>query len=337
MQRRIAAIGILVVGLALIAVPIVNDLFTVAPAFEELTDGFRDTVMSEEAVAQARSDVAALGAVAEEFETAVVPTLAATLQMEPATFIAFIGEQYTAVATGVAALPDVAAQFTQVLDLIESQQQNFADADAIPTESLPVTTVPWGIVLVGVAAVAVAVVMMVKGRLGAILAIVLGAAVVIGTFALSFISKSEAADDLNEAFLPFYTGELVTQSEGALIVVGAMGQEMQTAMLPGLGEQLGMSTDEVQVFIGENFPATGGALAALPEAMGRFETMVGAFDAQLDNYNTIKETALTPIAWTVLIGGAVVLILGIWALTARTQAAGAESTDTPPKEAGAQA
>ena len=82
-------------------------------------------------------------AVADEFGTTVVPTLASALEMDPATFNGFVGEQFPAVAGGVAALPDIAAQFTGVIDLMESQQANFTDADAIPTTSLPVTTVPW--------------------------------------------------------------------------------------------------------------------------------------------------------------------------------------------------
>lgn len=324
MQRRIAAIGILVVGLALIAVPIVNDMFTVAPAFEELTDGFRDTVMTDDAIAQARTDVAALSAVADEFGTTVVPTLASALEMDPATFNGFVGEQFPAVAGGVAALPDIAAQFTGVIDLMESQQANFTDADAIPTTSLPVTTVPWTILLIGVAAVAVAVVMFMNRRLGATLALILGVLVVAGAFLFSLIGKSQAADDLNEAFLPSYTAELVAQSQGAVQAVGAMGDEMQTAMLPGLAVQLGMSEEQVQAFIGENFPATAAALDTMPDAMERFEAMVGVFDAQLANYDTIKDTALTPIAWMIVIGGALIFVLGIWGLAARPAPTGAE-------------
>ena len=145
-------------------------------------------------------------------------------------------------------------------------------------------------------------------------------------FLFSLIGKSQAADDLNEAFLPSYTAELVAQSQGAVQAVGAMGDEMQTAMLPGLAVQLGMSEEQVQAFIGENFPATAAALDTMPDAMGRFEAMVGVFDAQLANYDTIKDTALTPIAWMIVIGGALIFVLGIWA---PRRTAGADRSGNP--------
>ena len=66
-------------------------------------------------------------------------------------------------------------------------------------------------------------------------------------------------------------------------------------------------------FIGEQFPATGAALQALPDAMGRFQVMVATFDAQLDNYITISDTALAPITTTLLIAGILIALLGLWA------------------------
>ena len=81
MQKRIASIGVIVVGAVMIISVFTADLFTVAPAFEDLTDGFRDTVMTQESVDQARADLAGLEAVSVEFETVVAPTLAGALEM----------------------------------------------------------------------------------------------------------------------------------------------------------------------------------------------------------------------------------------------------------------
>ncbi len=331
MNKRLAAIGTVIVGLLLLIVPIAANLFTVAPAFEDLTDAFRDDVMTEEAVAQARTDIAGLTAVSEEFATNVVPTMAGALEMDTATFAAFVGDQFPAVASGVEALPAIASQFTGVIDLIESQQGNFADADAIPNNSLPVTTVPWAIAGVGVLTLLVGLVMLFRSSLGALLAVVLGVLVVAGTLAFSLIPKSGAADDLNDALKPAYTQDLIDQSQQALGVVGAMGEEMQTAMLPALGQQLGMSQEDVSAFIGENFPTTATALQTMPETMSRFEALVGTFAGQLDNYDTIKSTSLSPIAWMVLFGGVLTTLLGAWGLIAgrREQTAPSDERTAP--------
>ena len=51
-------------------------------------------------------------------------------------------------------------------------------------------------------------------------------------------------------------------------------------------------------------------------SMGRFQTMVTAFDSQLDNYDTIKNTALHPIALVILVAGLFIIVCGIWAFMA---------------------
>ncbi len=314
MRKTIAASGVVIAGLVVLAIGLMNSLFTVAPAFEDLTDGFRDTVMSDEAISMTKADISALSAVSAEFSTKVVPTMAGLLGMEPTAFGEYLAAEYPAVATGATALPDIVEQFTGVTDLIESQQANFESADSLPTSSIPATTLPWMILGIGLIGIGVGIWMFMDGRTATWTALVFGIVVVVSALSLSFLGKSAAADDMNDAFRPVYTAELVQQSSGALQIVGAMGEEMQTAMIPGLAGALDMSATDVQAFIASEFPATNAALTALPDAMGRFETTVGAFDAQLDNYDTIKDTALSPISWTVLLSGAAMALFGAFGM-----------------------
>jgi hypothetical protein len=314
MRKTIAASGVVIAGIVVLAVGLMNSLFTIAPAFEDLTDGFRDTVMSDQAIATTKTDIAALSAVSTEFSTKVIPTLSSQLGMDPEAFSTYLGGEYPAVATGAAALPGIIEQFDGVVTLIESQQANFESADALPTSTMPATTLPWMIMGIGLLGIAVGLWMFFDGRMAAWAAVLVGVLVVVSALSLSFLGKSGAADDMNDAFRPVYTAELVSGSSAALQIVGAMGQEMQTAMIPGLAEALGMTVPDVQAFIGSEFPATAAALGSLPDAMGRFQITVGAFDAQLDNYDTIKDTALTPISWTVLLGGVVIALFGAFAV-----------------------
>ena len=313
MRTRIAGVLVIVVGLVVGAVVFATGLFGVAPAFEELTDGFRP-IMQDEALATAEADVAALGAVSAELETAVIPQLAQAFELSPEQFQALLGEQFPAVATGAQALPQIVPQFTLVVGLLQMEQERFESADAIPTDDLPATTMPWIILAIALATIVVGAVMVMKGRLGSILAIVLGVLVIASSLALSFLPKSADADKMNEGLKPVYTAELVAGAQQSLQIVGAMGEEMQTKMLPAVGQQLGMDEAQVGAFLGENFPATAGAIQELPATLGRFTTMVSAFDGQLDNYGEIKTTALNPIAWIVLLGGIMTVLLGAWGL-----------------------
>ena len=325
MSRRLPAFGVLAIGVIVLVVLFASNLFTVGAAFEELTDEFRP-IMTDEAIASAQADVAALGEVSREFTTEVAPAVAEALQMTPDELNAFIGTNFPAVAAGMAALPDIVTQFTGVVGLLAEQQSNFEQADAIPTSNLPASTVPWMILLIGIGAIVVAIVMLGKVDYAWLLAVGFGVLVVVFTLGLSFLPKSSAADDLNAALKPVYTEELVAGSAQALGLVGAMGDQMKNEMLPALQQQLQMDDAAMQQFLSQ-FPATAAALEGLEGSMARFQSMVTAFASQLDNYNTIKGTELYPIALTILIAGLMIIVCGVWALIA------ARREQTPPATA----
>lgn len=325
MNKRLPAFGVLAIGVIVLIVLFANNLFTVGTAFEELTDEFRP-IMTDEAIATAQADVAGLAAVSEEFTNDLGPAIAGALNMTPDELNAFLGTNFPAVAAGVAALPDIVNQFTGVVGLLAEQQSNFEKADAIPTESLPASSVPWIILLIGIGAIVVGIVMLGKTDYAWLVAVGFGVIVVAASLLLQFLPKSDAADNLNAALNPVYTEELVAGSAQALGVVGAMGQQMQEEMLPALAQQLQMSPEEMQGFLSQ-FPATSAALEGLGDSMNRFQGMVTAFASQLDNYDTIKNTELYPISLTILIAGLLVIVCGVWAFLA------GRKDDAPPAAA----
>ena len=168
---------------------------------------------------------------------------------------------------------------------------------------------PWILLGITIGALVVAYLMLRSAKSGSAWAAVFGVGVTVGALVLSFVPKANAADDMNEALDPVYDAEMVQGAGGALQVVGAMGEEMQSTMLPALAQQLSLSPEQMSAFLAQ-FPATAGALESLPETMGRFQGLVATFDGQLSNYQSIKDTALTPIAWTALLAGIAIAILG---------------------------
>ncbi len=326
----------MLIGVVLIGTTVVNNLFQVGPAFEELTDGFRP-IMTAQAIETARADIATLGAAGDEFQTTVAPAMAQQLGMTPEEFQAFVGERFPAVGDGMAALPQVVPTFTGLIDTLDAQRDLFASADAIPTTNVPATTIPWALLIAGILSLALGIFMWFVPRAGGIIAVVLGAMLVIVPFALSLPTKAADADQLNANLRPVYTAELMGQATVAVKTVGAMGTEMSGAMLPALADQLGMSQDELQTFLGQNFPATAAALQSMPASMGRFQGLVDTFQANLDNYDTMTSVSFAPIIWTVIVGGAVMFFMGIWAfiMGRRPQVTVIEEAKLAPQTVGA--
>ena len=310
MKRFVAPGLVIIAGLVFIVVTLAQNLFSVGTAFEELIDDFRPA-LQDEVLDQYRADIAGLAAVTDEFQTAVLPGLSQALGLTPEAMGGLLADQFPAVNDGLALLPQAVPTFGGLIDTLADQQSNFLSADEIPTKNLPAQTVPWGFTIVGLIAIGLGAFMLLKGtRLGAILALTLGVLIVVGSFVLSLPGKSGDADNLNEALEPVYTVETVEGAKGALTVIGAMGQEMGTSMMPGIGQMLGMDADALNQFFGANFPVTAQALQTLPESMGRFDQLVQTFDANLDNYETLKPVRFLPIIWIFIIGGFVIIAGG---------------------------
>jgi hypothetical protein len=116
---------------------------------------------------------------------------------------------------------------------------------------------------------------------------------------------------MNSNLKPFYTQQLITNATAGLTTVGAMGTEMQTKMLPALATQLNMTPAQLQAFMASSFPATTAALADMPAAMGRFESLVATFDQHLGDYQVLEPVSLAPIVWFMIVGGGLLLLLGV--------------------------
>jgi len=312
MKRKIAGTLIVAIGSSFVVATFATRLFTVAPAFERMTTSFRPQ-MKTESIQALRRDLAGLTAVQKEFTQKAVPALATALKLTPAQLNGMLQKQFPAVAAGMAAVPQIGTQFGSVLATLQNEQARFAKADAIPTSSRPATTVPWLLLVAGIVTVGVGIVVLRSGRLGPVLAVVLGAVLFIAPLAMSFPSKAGAADTMNNHFKPVYTTSLVTGAEHSLATMQAMGTEMQTKMLPALSGMLGLSPAQLQAYLQSNFPVVSQGLAGIPAALGRFGSLVATFGKSLPDYVAAKDTSLTWLVWLMIGGGLVCLATGAFA------------------------
>ncbi len=319
--RRFAAVLMVLVGASFIAVTFSANLFHVGPAFDRLTDGFRP-VMTQAAIQTDRQDIAALSAAGTEIQTKLLPALAQQLNMTPAQLSALMTTQYPAVTTGLSALPTITPTFNGLVTTLDQQRALFRSADAIPTKNLPAATVPWSLFAVGIIIVGLGIFVWFTPRLSAVIATVLGAALIATPLALGMLHKASDADQLNANLKPVYTQQLITQANGAITTLSAMGTEMQTKMMPALATQLNMQPAQLQAFLDQNFPATAAALSGMPASLGRFQGLVGTFQQHLGDYKTLKPVSFVPIVWVMLVGGMALFVLGLAGIvTTRTRSA----------------
>lgn len=311
--RGVLAILVMAVGVIVIISTFTNNLFRVGPDFESLMGGFRP-IIAQQSIDTAKADLAGLSAVGDEFQTKVAPAIAGQLQMTQEQFAGMVSQQFPAVDAGLKAIPQAVPAFNGLLDTLASQRALFNSADAIPTSSLSATTVPWSMLAVGLLTVLIGALIWFKRRTGAMLAVLLGAALIVAPLVLSLPQKASDADQLNANLKPVYTQALVDQSKQTVATIGAMGTEMQSSMLPALATQLKMTPDQLNTFMQAQFPTTAAALASFPTTMQRFQGLVDTFSANLGNYDVLKQVSFVPIIWTLILAGAALVLLGGLAL-----------------------
>jgi hypothetical protein len=316
---KVAAVLVMLVGAGLIATTLITNLFAVGPAFENLITDFRPA-LTQQSIDTARADIAGMSAVSTEFSTKLAPALSQQLKMTPEQFNGFVSQQFPAVAAGMGALPTAVPTFEGLINTLDKQRPLFASADAIPTTSLPATTVPWALLGAGILLFLIGLAMLRSPKAGGATALVVGLLLLVVPMALSLPGKASDADQLNANLKPIYNQALVDNAKAGLGTIGAMGTEMQTKMLPALATQLKMSPDQLQAFLASNFPATAKALQTMPASMERFNGLVKVFDKNLGNYDTLKPVGLARIVLIMMVSGGLAALLGaVSILTARKE------------------
>lgn len=314
--RRIIAVLVMFVGAAFVAMTLIVNLFSVGPAFERMTDGFRP-VMTQQTIATARQDISGLAAAGTEVQTKLLPAVATQLKLSPQQMIAMMTGQFPEVVTGLGAMPTLVPRFDGLVTTLDQQRTLFASADAIPTKDLPATTLPWSLLAVGIVVFGIGVYTWYAPRAGSVVALVVGGALIAVPLILTLPQKAADADQLNTNLKPVYTQQMITQATGGLSTLSAMGRQMQEEMLPALATQLKMPPAQMQAFL-QSYPATAAAMKNMPASLSRFQGLVGTFRTHLGDYDTLKPVELVPIVWMAIGGGiALVLIGGIGAWLAR--------------------
>lgn len=334
-RARAVTVFALVMGIVLVAIPIATDLFSKASAVDDLTGDLR-AAFSDAQLTQADADMGAIEAMSAQLANDAIPALAEQFGTTPEQFAQGLAADHPAVGAGMQQLDTILPYFRQLVDGLRAQQGNFRLADAIPTKDLPAIVVPFLFLVPGLVLV-VAAVLALRRRaprgLVVSLALAVAAVLVVAPLVLSVPAKTQAVDDLTDAFRPAFSSEGLATTRSYLDTVHAMVDELVADALPALAEGLSMPLADFQQFLGTNFPDVAAGLGSIDAILGRFDALVAAVEDDATSFHRADSiptggTPTTLLHWLFVVPG-LVLLAGVGGPTA---AGWLRARRTPPVE-----
>ncbi|MGZ4121188.1 MAG: hypothetical protein ACXVQS_11075 [Actinomycetota bacterium] len=323
MQRRIAMVTLIIVGLAMIVATLALQMFSRAPAFENMTTDFSRNVKPA-TIAALRTDVADLRAGGTELQTTGLAALAQLLGMSQEQFATAAQQQFPALTSAIQAIPQTTQNFDSLLSVMAAQDAHLQSAVAIPTKSISTAVLPWLIVGAGILSIVIGVMM--STRAAGLAAMTLGALILIGIFVCSLPSKSSDADALNKAIKPYFTQQQIDTAGQAVTGLNAMSQELIGKVLPAVAAAQHVDAATLQTQFAAQFPALTRAMVALPDATARFSALSSTFQRNLANFKKVEPFKLAFATWA-LVGAGILIMLGgavpmVWSGAAAAGGAG---------------
>jgi hypothetical protein len=280
MKLRNGFVAAMAVGAVMVIGTLALSLPSKTAGVKRLTDTMRPA-FSTSGIAQARSDLSEVQAMAAQLQSQVSPALSQELHLTPTQFSAFLGKNFPAVATGVSQLGTILPRFDGLVAGLQAEQGNFDKADAIALRKpvhLPPTVVPWlliapGLLVLGLGGVGLARPRRSRRAPAAAIAVI-GVVLIIAPFAVSVPAKAKAVDGLTTAFRPSLTAPAVRQSTADLHTVQAMATQLETQLLPALAKALKVTPTQLGTTLNTAFPAFGRGVTDLPAIVPRFAVLV---------------------------------------------------------------
>jgi len=304
-MRKIAAVLSIVVGFGLIGFTIVEDVFTRSDDAQRIADHYRG-LMSADGLRDLSHGFAAVQAAGGELGTKALPQLQRSLGMNDAQFAAYVAREMPKIAQFDAQAPGIVKLVGPVIAQMQAERADYARADAIPTDFLPLSSAPWLIVGIGGVLVAVGVFALVRpGRTASVVLTVVGLAIVVAPLVLGIPGKVDAAVRVTAIGRVGLAPATAEKAVGATKLFDGMVHDVQSRLEPALvptlqgGEEFARAFPTLAAFADEWVRST----SAKSHALSDSQVALGPTFANADRI------PLEPIPWMFIVPGAVIAVL----------------------------
>jgi hypothetical protein len=322
-MRRIAALGMVALGVWLILLIPIFSLFSRTSDADYVTGKFRP-IFTPAYIAQLKRDYSDIRGLGLQFIGQTRPYLAEQLGVSQDQFDATVRRQFPAVAAGVAELPGAVKLVDPVIPRLEHIQRSgdFHRADSIPGLGLPTRSVPWILIALGGAAIAVgAFAFLGPGRLALTGCLALSTAVLVAAFALNLPAKFRSTDRIVSVGRVALSQRAADTATNTVKVVNAMVPEVEKKVIPALASQLHVTPSALTQQLGARFPQVARGLRRWPQIQPGAADLAARQEASVRRFAEGDGIPFRTLPWLLIAPAAVAALLAAVTLVPRRQPA----------------
>jgi len=309
-RHRVAAITLIVLGVYLVAVPFALSLFSRTRDAEALSDRYRDFA-TEAGLAEFSANTKQVVDGGEQLLDEGLDGFAEDLDMSDAEFAAYVDANYPAVAVYRHRAPEVFGYLTPAVAQTASQAENVSDADDFPVPGVPVTVGPWALIAGGLLLVGAGAWLLLGGhRVAIALAVVAGIGLVAAPLVLRWPHETDAAEQVAEAARIAFTPAVAEATVSDTYMTDAAVLELNEAMLPEIGRQLGLTRAEMEAKVARELPAASRFLQDWPKELSPAGHELSQSQLQyMDEFHNADATPYRALPWLFIVPGVLVLVV----------------------------
>ncbi|MHB8858914.1 MAG: hypothetical protein ACYC6Z_05460 [Thermoleophilia bacterium] len=143
-----------------------------------------------------------------------------------------------------------------------------------------------------------------------VIILLVGVALIIAPFGYKMFDRASAGADMMKAFEPVLTRPNVTTFQGHMQTFGGMQQDINK-MIPALAQQMGITQDQLNQMLGQQFPGVANGMKQMDKMGQDFSTVINVMDQNVENFQKADQLPMRTMPWFfILAGGALVVLAG---------------------------
>ncbi len=143
-----------------------------------------------------------------------------------------------------------------------------------------------------------------------VIILVVGLGLIAAPFGYQMFDRASAGANMMSAFEPVLTRANVTTFQGHMQTFSGMKTDMNK-MIPALAQQMGMTTDQMNQMISQQFPGIANGVKQMDKMGSDFNKVITVMDQNVENFQKADKLPMRSMPWFFIIaGGALVVLSG---------------------------